>query len=94
MDESIEKLPKDAADAPSPPFWERGQWFLARTVAWGATSNWRMTAEWRVVRPVLIRYTGHLAVLFLAIAALFAANVDFPQAAALTKPAPARMTVP
>jgi murein DD-endopeptidase MepM/ murein hydrolase activator NlpD len=89
MDESTETLPKDAADAPGSPFWERSQWFLARTVAWGATSDWRMTAEWRVVRPVLIRYSGHLAVLFLAILALFAANVDFPQAAALTKTAPA-----
>jgi murein DD-endopeptidase MepM/ murein hydrolase activator NlpD len=89
MDESIETLPVDDADVPSRPLWERGQWMLARVVAWSATTSWRMTAEWRTVRPVLIRYTGHLTFLLLAIVALFVANIRFPKVAAFVEPTPA-----
>jgi murein DD-endopeptidase MepM/ murein hydrolase activator NlpD len=40
-----------------------------------------MTAEWDTLRPALIRYTAHLAILLLAVVALFVAGVKFPHAA-------------
>jgi murein DD-endopeptidase MepM/ murein hydrolase activator NlpD len=86
MVESTETLPIDAVDRPRLPLWERAQWLLARGVAWSATTSWRMMVEWRTVRPALMRYTAHLAILFLAAAALFIAGVKFPQAAAPIKP--------
>jgi murein DD-endopeptidase MepM/ murein hydrolase activator NlpD len=89
MEENTDPLPKDAAatdaaivpdavDEPAPPIWEGSQWLIARFVAWGATASWRMTTEWHAVRPALMRYTGHVAILLLAIAALFFANFQFP----------------
>ena len=82
MDESIETLPLGAAPVPRRSLWERGQWLLARIVAWTTTTGWRTAVEWRAVRPALIRYTGHLAILFLAIVAVFVANLRFPKAIA------------
>jgi murein DD-endopeptidase MepM/ murein hydrolase activator NlpD len=89
MVESTETLPINAANEPRSSLWEQGQWFLARIVAWGATTSWRMTAEWHVVRPVLMRYTAHLAIILLAIVAIFVAGVKFPQAATTSEPPPA-----
>jgi murein DD-endopeptidase MepM/ murein hydrolase activator NlpD len=88
MEESTETLPIDASNEPQPSRWERGQWLLARCVAWGATTNWRITVEWSAVRPVLVRYTAHLSILLLAIAAMFITQVRFPQAAASGEPSP------
>jgi murein DD-endopeptidase MepM/ murein hydrolase activator NlpD len=88
MVESTETLPINVANEPRSPLWEQGQWFLARIVAWGATTSWRMTAEWQVVRPVLMRYTAHLAIILLAMVALFVAGVKFPQAATASEPPP------
>lgn len=82
MDENAEIFSVDAADVPRRSLWEHGRRLLARAVAWSATTNWRMATERHVVRPALIRYTGHLAILLLAVAALFIASIRFPQAAA------------
>lgn len=81
MVDNTETVPIDPDNRSRLSHWERGQWFLARGVAWGATTSWRITAEWRAVRPVLMRYTAHLAVLLLAVTALFVAGIKFPQAA-------------
>jgi len=83
MTENTETLTLNAADGPRTPWWKRGQWLLARSVAWGATTSWRMTTDWQVLRPVLMRYTAHLVILLLATIALFAAGVKLPQAAAV-----------
>jgi len=86
MEKTTESGAIEAADVPHRSLWDRGQWLLARAVAWSATASWRMTAEWRAVRPALIRYTSHLAILLLAVVALFVAGIQFPQAAAPTEP--------
>ena len=41
-----------------------------------------MTAEWRAVRPMLVRYTAHVSILLLSVVAVFLARARFPQAAA------------
>ncbi len=87
MDDNVEFSPAETADVSQRSLWERCQWQLARAVAWSATANWRIATEWRVVRPTLIRYTGHLAVLLLAVVALFVTGIQFPQAATPTEPA-------
>lgn len=86
MVESTETLPINATDRPRSPWWERSQWLLARAVARGATASWRMTVEWRTVRPALMRYTAHMAILLLAVVALFVTGIQFPQAAASPEP--------
>lgn len=86
MDETVETIPIEGAAAPGRSLWERSQWLLARAVAWSATTSWRTTAEWHSVRPTLMRYTGHLAILLLAVAALFVADIRFPQAAGPADP--------
>jgi murein DD-endopeptidase MepM/ murein hydrolase activator NlpD len=83
MIDNTETLTLNAADRPRTPWWKRGQWLLARSVAWGATTSWHITADWRVVRPALMRYTAHLVILLLAVIALFVAGVKLPQAAAV-----------
>jgi murein DD-endopeptidase MepM/ murein hydrolase activator NlpD len=88
MVESTETLPINTTEEPRPPLWEHGQWLLARVVAWSATTSWRMTAEWRAVRPALMRYTAHLAILLLGAVALFVAGIKFPQAATLSESPP------
>ncbi len=60
----------------------RIQWLFARSIAWLTTASWRATVDWPSVRPVLIRCTGHLAVVLLALAAVLLARLDLPQAAA------------
>jgi murein DD-endopeptidase MepM/ murein hydrolase activator NlpD len=82
MEENFDISPSESAAASRRSLWERSQWLLARYVAWGATTNWRIAAEWHAVRPALMRYTGHLAVLLLAVLALFIGRVQLPQAAA------------
>jgi len=86
MDNDVEIPPVDPAGESHRSLFERGQWWVARAVAWSATSNWRMTAEWRALRPALMRYTGHAAIFALALIALFAASVQFPQAIAAIRP--------
>lgn len=88
MNENIEALPVDVDDKPQLSWWERGQWLVARCVAWSATTSWRMTAEWRAVRPTLVRYTAHLSILLLAVGAVFLAGAQFPQAAGSVEPPP------
>ncbi len=86
MQENIETLPLKAANNPLTTWWERGQWLLARCVAWSATTNWRVTAEWSAVRPVLVRYTAHLSIILLTVVAIFSARVRLPRAAASVEP--------
>lgn len=88
MDETIETLPLDGAEALGRPVWERGQRLLDRAMAWSATTSWRTTPEWRAVRPALMRYTSHLAILLLVIAAPFVTRIRFPQTAAPAEPSP------
>lgn len=92
MIESLETFTRDTTDRPRASIWEQGQWLLARGVAWGATTNWRLTAEWHVVRPVLMRYTGHLALLFLALIALIVASIQFPDLSEPAQSAPTEIS--
>ncbi len=82
MQENTETLPLTAANNAHTSWWERGQWLLARYVAWSATTNWRVTAEWSTVRPVLVRYTAHLSIILLTVIVIFSARVRLPQATA------------
>jgi murein DD-endopeptidase MepM/ murein hydrolase activator NlpD len=87
MDASIEPVPVDAAPAPADiadagdvaadSFWKRGQCQLRRFMAWGTNAHWR-AMDWQAVRPVLLRYTGHIAILMLAVVALFFTDFQFP----------------
>lgn len=88
MVESVEQLAIKAvketavkADKPRRSLWQQGQWLLARGVAWGTTTNWRITTDWSAVRPVLMRYTSHMAILALAVVALLLAGVQLPSGA-------------
>ena len=82
MIETVENPLIKNTNSPRQSFTERAQWLFARFIAWVATASWRATADWPSVRPVLIRCTGHLAVVLLALIALLLARIDLPQAAA------------
>jgi LysM repeat protein len=55
------------------------QHLFARGVAWTATRSWIATADWRAVRPMISRASAHLAILLLALGAIFLSGLNLPQ---------------
>lgn len=60
-----------------------------RAFAWLATTVYRLTADWRGWRPLLVRTSAHLAVIGVAIIAIALSNVEWKAQAAPILPMPA-----
>ena len=57
---------------------DRGAYLLARAVAWTTTRLWQVSADWRSVRPVISRFSAHLAVLMLAVGVILFSGLNLP----------------